>query len=529
MIQAAQTHDTWQEAPALLASLDALRVAVTIFDAQGRLQYANAHLNYLLRSLPPHETLIGKSYQDIIALEIKGGEIAPSALAQGIPAFIARRLAQLEPRAWAPCDVALANRRVMELKARRTPAGATVLLWSDVTAARAQLSRLEDAVALSAEALAFFDPDDRLIMGNALYARLCGVSTMDEIRGKTFSDIVRMVTYSGRLLLDEAPEAWLERRLKGHRQAAGAVTLRTNTGECYLVRDRATPDGGRTAIFTDITDKVRAEAALAEQQDVLAEASKRADEQSSYLADLSLRLDQASASVDSAKTTLLRTMGHELKTPLNAILGFSDLMGTLADTLSPDQIREYAGLVHQGGTNLLKMINQIMDLTKISAGRYELRRTALDAGGLLWQAQGAFQEQAHARSITINADRAPIGLTVDADEAVLSAMIHSLLDNAVTFTRAGDCIHLSAQSLDGAIRMTVQDNGPGVAADDLVRIQQPFEHAGRCEGSQHAKGAGLGLTLVKAFAELHGGKLELSSAPGKGFTAALTLPAATTP
>ena len=67
-------------------------------------------------------------------------------------------------------------------------------------------------------------------------------------------------------------------------------------------------------------------------------------------------------------------MGHELKTPLNAILGFSDLMGTLADTLQPDQIREYAGLVHQGGSNLLKMINQIMDLTKISAGRYELRR-----------------------------------------------------------------------------------------------------------------------------------------------------------
>jgi signal transduction histidine kinase len=230
--------------------------------------------------------------------------------------------------------------------------------------------------------------------------------------------------------------------------------------------------------------------------------------------------------VDSAKTTLLRTMGHELKTPLNAILGFSDLMATLSDTLGPEQIREYAGLVHQGGTNLLKMINQIMDLTKISAGRYDLRRSGVDAGGLLWLARDAFLERAQARGITIDAGPAPVGMMVDADEAVLSAMIHSLLDNAVTFTRAGGIVTLAAQAEAGLVRITVQDNGPGVAPDDLARIQQPFEHAGRSEGSQHSKGAGLGLTLVKAFVELHGGKLELSSRQGEGFTASLLLPAA---
>jgi two-component system cell cycle sensor histidine kinase PleC len=527
VIQAVQKHEAWEEAPALLAALDALRVAVTIFDAQDRLCYANAHLNYLLRALPPHNALIGKSYEEIIRLEIEGGEIAPSALAAGIPAFIARRLAQLEPGAWAPCDVALANRRVMELKARRTPTGMTVLLWTDVTAARAHLSRLEDAVALSAEALAFFDTDDRLILCNDLYARICGAQ-MDALVGKTFSQIARLVTHSGRLVLDEEPEAWLQRRLEGHRHTAGAVTIRTSSGECYLVRDRATPDGGRTAIFTDITDKVRAEAALAEQQDALAQASAMAEQQSSYLADLTTRLDQASASVDSAKTTLLRTMGHELKTPLNAILGFSDLMATLSDTLGPEQIREYAGLVHQGGTNLLKMINQIMDLTKIAAGRYDLRRSAVDAGGLLWLARDAFAERAQARGVTIDADRAPVGLMVDADESVLTVMIHSLLDNAVTFTRAGGTVILTAQAEAGLVRVTVQDSGPGVAPDDLARIQQPFEHAGRSEGSQHAKGAGLGLTLVKAFVELHGGKLELSSRLGEGFTASLLLPAAIT-
>ena len=192
------------------------------------------------------------------------------------------------------------------------------------------------------------------------------------------------------------------------------MTIRTRTGHAYLMRDRATPDGGRAVVFTDITDKHRTETALAEQVDALArtqsalDASRtQAEKQNSYLADLMKRLDQASAKADTAKTTLLRTMSHELKTPLNAILGFSDLMATLADKLSPDQIREYAGLVHQGGNNLLRMINQIMDLTKISAGRYDLYRSSgrcrqCDVAG----ARGIFMPPRR---------KAQVGITIDAE------------------------------------------------------------------------------------------------------------------
>ena len=276
MARAARKQQTDHDAAAMLAALDALRVAVTIFDARGRLLHANAHFNHLLQSLPPHQTLIGRSYEEIVRLEIAGGEIAASALADGVPAFIAHRLAQLEDGAWAPLDVPLADLRVMELKARRNPNGTTVLLWTDVTAPRAQMARLEEAVALSAEAFAFFDRHDRLIMANALYAQLCGVPALDALIGKTFPQIAALVAHSGRIVLEETPEAWLERRLKGHQRPAGAVTLKTNSGECYLVRDRGTPDGGRVVVFTDITDKVRAETALAEQQDALAQASARA-------------------------------------------------------------------------------------------------------------------------------------------------------------------------------------------------------------------------------------------------------------
>jgi signal transduction histidine kinase len=118
---------------------------------------------------------------------------------------------------------------------------------------------------------------------------------------------------------------------------------------------------------------------------------------------------------------------------------------------------------------------------------------------------------------------------VDADEAVLTVMLHNLVDNAVTFTREGGRVTLSAAAGAAGMVVAVEDNGHGVPPEDLARIQEPFEHAGRNEAAEHSRGAGLGLTLVRAFAELHGGKLELSSSPGLGFRAALVLPPAAMP
>jgi signal transduction histidine kinase len=110
-----------------------------------------------------------------------------------------------------------------------------------------------------------------------------------------------------------------------------------------------------------------------------------------------------------------------------------------------------------------------------------------------------------------------------ADEAVLSSMIANLLDNAITFIQPGGQVQMAAKQQDSFIVVTISDNGPGVTATDLERILRPFEQAGSV--NEHAKGSGLGLTLVKAFAELHGGTLALSSVPGEGFSARLALPA----
>ncbi len=520
------TSQAWQDESRpddLLAALDCLRIAITIFSPDGRLVHANRHLNFIFPTLPPVERLVGESYEELLRREIAGGAIAIAARPQGDEAFIAACLAQLKPGAFAPRDLLLSDGRILELKARRDPAGRTVILWSDVTQSRHHLGRLEEAIGLSADAVAFYDRQERFLMGNDRYAHLAGAE-LNELKGKGLTEVVTRAARSGRLDLGMPEADWLSRRLASHRAQASAHTLKATDGTVYLVRTRATPDGGRVMVFTDITEKTRAETALARTEQALADQRSHAERQTTYLADLSQKLDRASAEAEGAKTTLLRAMSHELKTPLNAILGFSDLMGQMAEALSVDQVREYAGLIHQGGTNLLRLVNQIMDLTKLAAGRYDLRRAPRDAGHALAAAARDFESRAAAGNIALETDWCPPGVMIDADESVVGAMLGQLLDNALTFTQPGGHVRLSLRHDGAMVAFIVADNGPGVSAADLERILRPFEQAG--DVTQHAQGSGLGLTLVKAFAELHGGTLAVESAPGEGFTATVTLPAA---
>ena len=506
-------------AAGLVPALDCLRIAITLYDSQERLTYANQHFDYLFKALPARATLIGRAYGELVRMEAAAGEIAQEALSRGIDDFVARRRAQLTSGDFKPFDLELADGRIVEIKSRRAPAGGWIALWTDVTFARQSFRRLEDAIALSADAFAFFDRGDRLVVCNKEYAALHGRS-VEAMRGAQFADIVRAAIEKNRVRVDGDPEAWIQRRIDLHRAAAGAMTLEMTSGAAYLVRDRSTADG-HVSVLTDVTDEKRVEKALAQTKAELATSRERA----SYLADLTKQLDAAAASADTTKKTLLRTMSHELKTPLNAIIGFSDLLGQMAERLDTGQVREYAGLIHAGGHNLLTLINHILDLTKVAAGKFETWPTRIDAGGALWIARDERAARAAAKKLTIDADACPVGLDDEADENAFGQMVGHLLDNAIAFTPEGGRIVLRAQAQDGRVRLSVSDNGPGVAAEDLARILEPFEQVGRAT-TDHAAGAGLGLTLVKAFAELHGGCLRIDSAPGQGFTAAIDLPAA---
>ncbi len=515
----------------VLEALDCLRIAVTLFNSEERLVYANTHYNYLFRSMPPHESLIGAYYADLIRLEIAGGEIAePDTLDS--EAFIARRRRQLIEGTYRPLDIPLANGRTIELKARRTAAGGWIMLWTDVTEARNLFARLEDAIELSADAFAFWDRGDRLIVCNTAFAELHGAPFPAAIAHVPFEELIRDAVRRGKFAIQGHVENWIERRLEAHRAPAGALTVTSQEGPSYLVRERATREGGSATVFTDVTERTRIEAALSEQTRALQRARKALQKtktevrkRSSYLADLTRQLDAAEAEADTAKTTLLRTMSHELKTPLNAIIGFSDLLGAMPGRFSAEQIGEYAGLIRTAGGNLLRLINQILDLTKISAGRYPLQKIVLPISSALYSTVDALAARAADKRISLVVEDCGADLFVEADENALAMMIANLAENAIAFTQAGGEVTICATRDEDFVSIVIADNGPGVAQEDLARILAPFEQAGRGT-TDHSHGAGLGLPLVKSLVELHGGNFFVANGPAGGLIATLELPSA---
>ena len=508
----------------ILDALDCLRVAITLYDSNERLIYLNQHFRYIFRSMPPNSALLGLSYEDQIRLEIAGGETNPAVQKDGADAYIAKRRAQLTAGDFAPRDIPLGDGRIIETKARRTAEGGWIVLWSDVTQARHDHGRLENAIELSADAFAFWDKDDRLVMCNPGFARLHGYPLDKSLKGLHFTTMITDVVERGIVRFDGSAEAWIERRLDAHNAPAGALTVETADGNAYLVRERATRDGGRATVYTDVTERHRAEAAFTETSAALHATRRELDTQHDYLADLTRRLDKAEQSAAKTKTTFLRTMSHELKTPLNAIIGFSDLLKSSRDRFTGEQVGEYAELIHAAGGNLLRMLNRILDLTKIAAERYPVNLCSIGVRAVLDSACDVVSEMAEEKSVALLIEACADGLSVYGDDCALATMVGQLAENAVAFTPSGGAVRLSAERAGDRVRIHVADNGPGVSTEDIARIVEPFEQVG-CETATHSGGGGLGLPLVKALAELQNGSLTLESAPGAGFTATLDLPA----
>ncbi len=187
---------------AMLEALDCLRVAVTLYDSRERLIYLNRHFAYIFRAMPPAHALVGRSYEELVRLEIDSGEIAPDLYAGGEDAYIAGRKAQLARNDYAPRDIHMADGRIIEIKTRATADGGWIALWSDATSARHAMGRLGTAIELSADAFAFWDADDRLIMCNPEFAKLHGIRHRDDLQGERFEDLIRDVAQRRLVTLD---------------------------------------------------------------------------------------------------------------------------------------------------------------------------------------------------------------------------------------------------------------------------------------------------------------------------------------
>ncbi|HKD46346.1 MAG TPA: HAMP domain-containing sensor histidine kinase [Rhizomicrobium sp.] len=241
--------------------------------------------------------------------------------------------------------------------------------------------------------------------------------------------------------------------------------------------------------------------------------------------DDALRKRFEAEAANSSKTAFLANMSHELRTPLNAILGFSDIIARESFGLvGTPRYKDYARDIHASGTHLLSLINDLLDIAKIEAGRMEISPNPLDASALfedalkLVAAKAAEKQQ----TLTVRVDQSCPAL--HADERALKQILINLVSNAVKYTPEGGHIEVTAErARDGCFQLMVRDDGPGIPREKLGRIFMPFSQLDN-HYNRHSGGTGLGLALVKGLAELHGGRAWIESEQDQGCAAFVALP-----
>jgi len=359
---------------------------------------------------------------------------------------------------------------------------------------------LLDAIASTSEAFGLFDERRRLVVCNRNYGAFLSIPAEELLVGARHQDLLRRAAppeevARGRLGMDE----WLtevERRQAG--ESATYVQKLAN-GRWLQTSDRRTSRGGIVSVHVDIT-------ALKEREQALERARVEAEE------------------ANRAKSEFLALMSHELRTPLNAILGFSELVrDEVFGPHSDARYREYADDINRSGGHLLAVINDILDLSKIEAGRYELGLEEVRLLPVVEDLKRLLGERVRRGDLTLEIALEDPDTLLLADPRALKQMLLNLLSNAIKFTPAGGNVRLTSRRHDGMLEVAVTDTGIGIAPEDLERVMEPFRQAGNALTREY-EGTGLGLPLVRSLINLHGGSIALESTPGVGTTARLRFP-----
>jgi two-component system cell cycle sensor histidine kinase PleC len=384
---------------------------------------------------------------------------------------------------------------------------------TDITPGPAEdeISRLLRTSSLVPLTIAAWD-SGALLHANAAAAALIGVPA-ETLRGRSILDFYVDAEQRRALLraIDAATgEAFAEiqlRRADGRQIWVKVAARRVTYGgvPCLL------------AISQDITEQK-------EQARALAEALEQLRRQAS---NLNLDERQAAQAASRAKSAFLAHMSHELRSPLNAILGFSEVIrGLHFGREQVEKYAEYSGYIHQAGSHLLALIDDILDIAKVEAGRLDLQPSSFDLSELLDECARMMRPMVDGRGLSLRVTGNAAGLSLTADRRRTKQMIINLLSNAIKFTHPGGRVELAAHRMaDGAIAITVADTGIGMSEDQIAVALEPF---GRVESAaiKDPTGTGLGLPIVQNLIEAHGGRLQIRSQLKRGTVARLVFPPA---
>ncbi len=236
---------------------------------------------------------------------------------------------------------------------------------------------------------------------------------------------------------------------------------------------------------------------------------------------LELAREEAEAQ-NAGKSRFLANMSHELRTPLNAIMGFADIMKQRLFGAIPDRYADYPELIHESGAHLLELINDVLDMSKIEADRYELNLEEFDVREALNATLRLMRGQADRAGVHLRGLAPEDPLDVYADRRAIKQIALNLISNALRFTPKGGLVTITVRAVGDRLDLSVVDTGAGIAPDDLDRLGKPYEQAG--DVVQRSGGTGLGLSLVRALAELHGGDLRIESQEGQGASVTVRMP-----
>jgi two-component system cell cycle sensor histidine kinase PleC len=385
--------------------------------------------------------------------------------------------------------------------------------------------RLRDAVETIPEAFVLWDADNRLVLCNSYFQRLHRLPDSAVAPGTSYETVIEV----GRM-----PQI-RERVADGSSQEHGAQTFEAqlDDGHWLHISERRTKDGGFVSVGTDIT-KIKAHEQKLMDNDAQLRANLKdlqrsqfaLERQAAELADLAQKyaLEKNRAEeANNTKSKFLANMSHELRTPLNAIIGFSEIMGSgMFGQLGSEKYQEYCSDILTSGQYLLDVINDILDMSKIEAGRVKLDLEPLDLARMVGESLRVVSGRAEDKRLSLRAQTEQ-DMHIVADRRAMKQIAVNLLSNAVKFTPDGGTVTVRTRRLENSVMLLIADTGIGIAPQSLARLGRPFEQV-ESQLSKTYHGSGLGLAIAKSLAQLHGGSMRLRSKLGTGTVVMVTLP-----
>jgi two-component system cell cycle sensor histidine kinase PleC len=385
--------------------------------------------------------------------------------------------------------------------------------------------RLRDAIETIPEAFVVWDAENRLVLCNSNFQGLHNLPDDTITAGTSYEAVVaagRKPIVRNRISSEDHP-------------VPGARTFEAQLedGRWLHISERRTKDGGYVSVGTDITAlKLHEEKLMQSEKRLMATVSdlrhsqQTLEYQTQQLAELAEKYAEEKTRAEDAnqaKSKFLANMSHELRTPLNAIIGFSEIMESgMFGALGADKYHEYCRDIRESGQYLLEVINDILDMSKIEAGRIRLDLEDLELDRILADAMRVVSARAQDKRLTLSAEIAP-DIHFQADRRAMKQIALNLLSNAVKFTPEGGRVTVRGRLSAGAITMAFEDTGIGIERHALKKLGRPFEQVESQLTKSH-QGSGLGLAIAKSLTHLHGGKMRIRSTPRRGTLVVVRLP-----